>query len=55
MLICLLEAGVDPKSSDDYQRSALHLAASRCYTNVVTQLLKHGAKPNLKDSLGNTR
>lgn len=54
VLLRLLEAGVDPNSSDDYQRSALHLAASRGYTDVVTQLLKYGAKPNLKDSLGNT-
>lgn len=53
-LVRLLQANVDPNSSDDYQRSALHLAASRGYADIVTQLLKYGAKPNLQDSLGNT-
>lgn len=39
---------------DELQRSALHLAASRGFTDIVAQLLKYGANPNQKDLLGNT-
>lgn len=39
---------------DELQRTALHLAASRGFTDIVAQLLKYGANPNQKDLLGNT-
>lgn len=31
----LLDSGIDPKSCDEFLRSALHLAASKGYTEVV--------------------
>jgi len=50
----LLESGIDPKSGDEFLRTALHLAASKGYTEVVKLLLEYGADPNQIDSLGNT-
>ncbi|CAL4067301.1 unnamed protein product, partial [Meganyctiphanes norvegica] len=50
----LLKEGVDPKVSDDKQRSPLHIAASKGYTEIVKLLLQHGADPNQKDGIGNT-
>lgn len=31
----LLDSGIDPKSCDEFLRTALHLAASKGYTEVV--------------------
>lgn len=31
----LLDSGIDPKSCDEFQRTALHLAASKGYTEIV--------------------
>ncbi|KAK4026720.1 ankyrin repeat domain-containing protein 54 [Daphnia magna] len=50
----LLDSGIDPKSCDEFLRTALHLAASKGYTEVVRLLLHYGADPNQIDSLGNT-
>lgn len=35
----LLESGIDPKSCDEFLRSALHLAASKGYTEVVKYVI----------------
>lgn len=32
--------------------SALHLAAANGYTEVVTALLRHGARPDVRDEQG---
>ena len=31
----LLETGIDPRTCDEFQRTALHLAASKGYTDIV--------------------
>lgn len=50
----LLESGVSANSTDSLKRSALHIAVSRGYREVVELLLKHGADPNKRDSIQNT-
>jgi len=50
----LLESGIDPRSCDEFKRTALHLAASKGYTEIVRLLLHFGADPNQIDTLGNT-
>ncbi|XP_044766940.1 ankyrin repeat domain-containing protein 54-like [Coccinella septempunctata] len=50
----LLESGVSANSTDSMKRSALHIAVSRGYREVVELLVKHGADPNKRDSIQNT-
>ncbi|XP_047495921.1 ankyrin repeat domain-containing protein 54-like [Penaeus chinensis] len=50
----LLREGVNPKVTDDKERSALHIAASKGYTDIAKLLLQHGADPNQRDGVGNT-
>lgn len=50
----LLASGVDPNAVDDHQRTALHFAAAKGYSDIVNVLLQNGSDPNQKDSLGNT-
>ncbi|XP_051823994.1 ankyrin repeat domain-containing protein 54-like [Antechinus flavipes] len=50
----LLEDGVDPMSTDDKGRSALHFAACNGNDQMVQLLLNHGADPDQRDGLGNT-
>jgi len=45
---------VDVNSCDEHQRSALHFAAAKGYSDVVEVLLRNGADPNQTDRLGNT-
>ena len=42
--------GVDVNAPDEQQRTALHFAASKGYSEAVNLLLQHGAKPNNKVS-----
>uniref|UniRef100_A0A0P4WBD7 Ankyrin repeat domain-containing protein 54 n=1 Tax=Scylla olivacea TaxID=85551 RepID=A0A0P4WBD7_SCYOL len=50
----LLEEGVDPRVTDNKERSPLHIAASKGYAEIARLLLQHGADPNQKDAIGNT-
>lgn len=50
----LLREGVDPKVTDDKERSPLHIAASKGYTDIARLLLQYGADPNQRDAIGNT-
>jgi hypothetical protein len=50
----LLDQGVDPKSHDSRQRTALHFAACKGHTNIARLLLERGADPNQRDVVGNT-
>ncbi|XP_028134151.1 ankyrin repeat domain-containing protein 54 [Diabrotica virgifera virgifera] len=50
----LLERGVSPNSADSEKRSALHVAVSKGYSQIVELLLKHGANPNSRDIIQNT-
>ncbi|XP_060520297.1 ankyrin repeat domain-containing protein 54 [Cylas formicarius] len=50
----LLENGVSPNSTDYEGRSALHIAVSKGYADVVQLLLGYGADPNKRDILQNT-
>jgi ankyrin repeat protein len=50
----LIEAGIDPNSSDYDKRSPLHLAASEARVQAVEFLLKHKANVNAVDRFGNT-
>ncbi|KAG0725955.1 Ankyrin repeat domain-containing protein 54 [Chionoecetes opilio] len=50
----LLDEGVDPRVTDDKERSPLHIAASKGYADIARVLLQHGADPNQKDAIGNT-
>ncbi|CAG9833501.1 unnamed protein product [Diabrotica balteata] len=50
----LLERGVSPNSADSEKRSALHVAVSKAYSEIVELLLKHGANPNSRDIIQNT-
>lgn len=49
-----LKLGADPNTKDHHGRSALHIAASKGYTEVVEILLDQGADPNQNDILRNT-
>ncbi|XP_042242189.1 ankyrin repeat domain-containing protein 54-like [Homarus americanus] len=50
----LLREGINPKVTDDKERSPLHIAASKGYTDIARLLLQHGADPNQRDAIGNT-
>ncbi|XP_045591872.1 poly [ADP-ribose] polymerase tankyrase-1 isoform X2 [Procambarus clarkii] len=50
----LLREGVNPKVTDDKERSPLHIAASKGYTDTARLLLQYGADPNQRDAIGNT-
>ena len=50
----ILSHRIDPNTTDEQLRTALHFAASKGYTDTVRTLLCHGADPNKKDLLGNT-
>ncbi|KAI4471936.1 ankyrin repeat-containing protein [Holotrichia oblita] len=50
----LLHMGVSPNSCDRQLRSALHIAASRGYADIVDLLLKYGADANKRDIIQNT-
>ncbi|MPC33826.1 Ankyrin repeat domain-containing protein 54 [Portunus trituberculatus] len=50
----LLKEGVDPRVTDNKERSPLHIAASKGYAEIARLLLQHGADPNQKDAIGNT-
>ena len=54
MRALITKNNVNVNASDDQQRTALHFAASKGYSEAVNLLLQHGAKPNSKDILGNT-
>ncbi|KAJ4981420.1 hypothetical protein NE237_032257 [Protea cynaroides] len=45
----LLRRGLDPNESNDSERIALHIAASKGYENCVLLLLDCGADPNSRD------
>lgn len=49
----MIEMGASPHTCDRYKRTALHFAASRGCTNVVTVLMRYGANPNAMDLFGN--
>ncbi|CAG9761613.1 unnamed protein product [Ceutorhynchus assimilis] len=50
----LLDKGVSPNSTDNEMRSALHIAVSKGYSDIVHLLLQHGADPNKRDIIQNT-
>ncbi|XP_064096902.1 ankyrin repeat domain-containing protein 54-like [Macrobrachium nipponense] len=50
----LLREGVNPRVTDEKERSPLHVAASKGYTDIVRLLLQYGADPNQRDAIGNT-
>lgn len=50
----LLREGTNPNSTDEQMRSALHIAASKGYAEIVDLLLRFGANPNKHDCLQNT-
>jgi hypothetical protein len=54
VVLKLLDEGVNPKSCDSRQRTALHLAASKGSTDIANALLERGADPNQRDLVGNT-
>lgn len=47
-----LDAGIDPDSLNDEKSSALIIAAQMGFSDIVTQLLDHGASANLKNIFG---
>ncbi|KAJ4958146.1 hypothetical protein NE237_025257 [Protea cynaroides] len=49
----LLRKGLDPNETNDSDRSALHMAASKGFEKCVLLLLDYGADPNSRDSEGN--
>ncbi|CAH1992175.1 unnamed protein product [Acanthoscelides obtectus] len=49
-----LECGVSANSTDNEKRSALHVAVSKGYADIVELLLHHGADPNKRDIIHNT-
>jgi len=50
----LLDQGVSPDSTDNEMRSALHVAVSKGYSDIVQLLLTYGADPNKRDMIQNT-
>ena len=50
----LLSSGTNANSTDEHNRTALHFAAAKGYTEATRILLGNGADPNQKDALGNT-
>ena len=49
----LLESGIDPRSCDEFKRTALHLAARlSCSEHVVRELLHYGASISALNQLG---
>lgn len=53
-VIDLLRDDVDPNARDLQCRSALHIACSKGYCNIVSLLLEYGANPNIRDIMQNT-
>ncbi|KAL1516970.1 hypothetical protein ABEB36_000795 [Hypothenemus hampei] len=49
-----LDQGVSPNTSDSQLRSALHLAVTKEYADIVQLLLLYGADPNKRDLIYNT-
>ncbi|CAN6478972.1 unnamed protein product [Victoria cruziana] len=49
-----IRAGVDPNKTDYDGRSALHLSASKGYSDMTFFLINEGVDINLKDNFGNT-
>ncbi|XP_031492431.1 potassium channel KOR1-like isoform X2 [Nymphaea colorata] len=49
-----VRAGADPKKTDYDGRSALHLSASKGYTDITAFLINEGVDINLKDKFGNS-
>ena len=52
--LLLLDAGADPKVTDCFQQTSMHLAAMRGLLNVAVELEKSGAPLNAEDADGFT-
>ncbi|KAJ4205047.1 hypothetical protein NW759_014711 [Fusarium solani] len=52
-LMALEDSGIDGQDRF-YQETPLHLAACGGHSAIIEVLLKHGARPDVKDQLGNT-
>lgn len=50
----LLERGVDVEAKDREARTALHIAASKAYKDILRLLLDNGANIEAKDRFGQT-
>lgn len=50
----LLATDIDPNSADEMGRTALHIAACKGYSDIVSLLITSGANPNARDCVGNT-
>ena len=50
----LLENGVDPNITNDYGMTALRMASSKGYSDIVGLLLDNDADPNITDNDGKT-
>ncbi|GER47065.1 potassium channel SKOR family protein [Striga asiatica] len=50
----LIRSGADPNKTDYDGRSALHLAASRGYDDIISFLIQEGVDINAEDNFGNT-
>ena len=51
---CLLEFGPDLDKVDDKGYTALHLAVEKGYPDIVAELLRRGANPNIANMFGRT-
>ncbi|MCL4121040.1 UNVERIFIED_CONTAM: hypothetical protein GTU68_004294, partial [Idotea baltica] len=54
MVESLLRKGVNPQEKNDDFLTPLHLAADKGHHDIMEPLLKHGAKVNALDGLGQT-
>lgn len=50
----LLQSGMDPRISDKYNRTPLHVASTKLNAAIAKALIDHGADVNVEDTLGNT-